>query len=201
MMFSKSSFYRPRAITGMASGMFIMTLFGAAWFSWGLAATHISHVWLTTLLACSGLALLVAAISLFRLGRRTARQDGPPNPDQKRALRRMGRWYGIIFAAEFVAIWIAVNFLYHFHGDPYIAPVIALIVGIHFVPLARLFRFPGYYLVAAAIIAVSLLSFDIPCPLRETVVGLGLGAILWFTCAAMIRGGLHLASAKFAALS
>ncbi len=102
--------------------------------------------------------------------------------------------FGIIFGAEIVLIWVTLNILQHFALENYFACAIAVIVGIHFLPLARVFVFRPYYAVAVCMIAVALISLALSFPLRVIVVTLGTGAILWLTCLALIRHGLQLAA-------
>jgi hypothetical protein len=63
--------------------------------------------------------------------------------------KRIAMWLGIIFGIEIVLIALASILLSVFQADRFIAPTAALIVGIHFFPLARLFRVPVYYLTGA----------------------------------------------------
>jgi hypothetical protein len=59
---------------------------------------------------------------------------------------------------------------------------ISLVVGAHFIPLARLFRFPLYCVTAIAILVCDFVSLAIFKADAITVaVGIATGAILWMT--------------------
>jgi len=68
-----------------------------------------------------------------------------------------------------------------------ILPAIAVIVGLHFIPLARLFDFPLYYWTEAAMVFVAVASFAIGnAALRQAITCLGCGLSLWLTSAVLL---------------
>lgn len=182
-----------RAITGAAFSVMMMTLFGTAWLAWGLHSMQADSPWLIAALVLPAIALLVPGFGMFQLGRRATKRAAPLTADQKRAQRQMGRTYGIVVGAEGLLIFLAVNVLTNLHLDPYIMTAVAAIVGLHFLPLARLFRVPLYYWVGGVIVADALLSLALSSPTREIAVGLSMGAILWLTCVLVLRQGFQLA--------
>ena len=72
----------------------------------------------------------------------------------------MGIWYGIIFGAEGVTIPVVCGLLVHFRQTAFILPAIALVIGLHFYPMARIFkRTIDYYLATwTCIVAFSALA-------------------------------------------
>lgn len=182
-----------KVLTGTAFGVLMMTMFGGVWLAWGLLNLRTGSPWLIAALAPAGIALLVPCFGMFQIGRRAGKQAAPLTSEQKRVQRKMGRTFGIIFAAEGVGILVAVNVLNNLHLESYVLTAIAAIVGLHFLPLARLYRFPLYYVVGAVMVLDALISLALASPLREIAVGLSMGAILWLTCAAVLRRGFLLA--------
>jgi len=84
------------------------------------------------------------AISLFRTAK-----NFPPlvSGADKAEGKRMGIWYGIIFGAEGITIPVACGLLVHYKQTQFILPAIAMIIGLHFYPMARIFkRTIDYYL-------------------------------------------------------
>jgi hypothetical protein len=70
------------------------------------------------------------------------------------------------------------------HYPDYILCGIAFIVGVHFFPLAALFRTPLYYGTALAGTAIGLIGFFMTdAALRQKVVGISFGVLLWATAA------------------
>ncbi len=56
------------------------------------------------------------------------------SPEDAAIGKRISMWFGIVFGTEIVLIALASILLSAFQGDRFIAPVTALIVGIHFLP-------------------------------------------------------------------
>ncbi len=173
------------ALRGMASGVFFMAFFGTLWGSIGVGGVAgWAAPWPTVLVVLIGVALLVGAVALWRgSGRlRDAATWEQDNTD---------RWFVLIVALEGVAIAIAsvvCNATGHF---ALFFPIMALIVGIHFFPLARLFQAGTHYLTGALLCVVGLVALLV-VPVTATlggreimarwlVVGAGCAVILWGT--------------------
>jgi len=115
--------------------------------------------------------------------------------------KRIWVWFGIIFGIEFVLIAISSTLLSTFQRDVFIAPSIALIVGIHFLPLSRLFRVPvfsitGGLLSVLALVALIALLLGLPIagssPYNWSLfVGIGTTLILWLTAVYITQFGLR----------
>ena len=59
----------------------------------------------------------------------------------------MGMWFGIIFGAEGLAIFVGINIVTNLGYPDLVIPTLALVVGLHFFPLAKIFkRTVDYYL-------------------------------------------------------
>jgi hypothetical protein len=75
---------------------------------------------------------------------------------------------------------------------------VALVVGLHFFPLARLFRMPLYYFTGTALCVVSIATM-ILAPILDyseavwfVLPGLGSGLVLWTTGAMLVVAGLEM---------
>ena len=116
-----------------------------------------------------------------------------PSAEQAAASREKGRRFGWISAIEGSAIFLTIVFLNVAHLPQYIAPVIAIIVGLHFFPLASLFGRSVYYATGLLGCAIGITGLVISDPtLRTTFVGLSFGSLLWLTVAAVLVEGLSL---------
>jgi hypothetical protein len=81
-----------------------------------------------------------------------------------------------------VAIFVATGLLVKTGHLGVLAPVVAVIVGIHFVPLARALPAPAYYVSAAALVGLGLVSLGVAdWAARLTLVSAGAAVILWST--------------------
>jgi hypothetical protein len=158
-------------ITNMRStGVTILGVMGGIWWLAGLAFA--GALSLTT--ALPGLA---AATLLVAVARRIT--NGPIDDAER---RRTGKLIAYASAAEGVAIFVSNNVLLNFGLASYILCGMAVIVGLHFLPLARGLRLPVYYLTAAVLTALGLVACFMHDPSqRNLVVGLGSASTLWIS--------------------
>ncbi|WP_146239619.1 hypothetical protein [Curtobacterium sp. MCSS17_011] len=125
------------AVTGVASGLVLMAVFSLWWASdtytgWPTAAGTVVMV----VSAVAAVVFLVQAVRLFVAGRRLSTVLSAS--DQAR--KPNSALFGAVFGAEGVLIGIAVGVLGANGLDRFIVPTIAVIVGLHFYPMARVFR-------------------------------------------------------------
>ncbi len=172
---------------GISYGVFLMAFFSLMWGSWGVAALNGLGGWLLWLVVdFIFLVLLTGGIFLIASSRHLRRAT----LEQSKAWSRRGRWFGIIFGAEGVLIGIAVSICYVANHTDVIAPAIALVVGLHFIPLARVFRRKLDYWTGTITCLVALVGmFFVPNTLvvgnydiegKPAFVGLFTALILWF---------------------
>jgi hypothetical protein len=98
----------------------------------------------------------------------------------------MGKWFGIIFGAEGLGIFIGINIVINLGHPELTIPVIALVVGLHFYPMAKIFkRTIDYYLATwSTIIAVLAIVFTLNKTMTESAVFAftGIGLAMATTC-------------------
>lgn len=133
------------AIQSIAGGLLLMAFFTMAWA--GIGSGNLGGVGQYAVIFVFGVpcGMFVAySISLFRAARHF-----PPlvSEEDKAEGKKMGIWYGIIFGAEGVTIPLICGLLAYLQLMQYVVPAIALIVGLHFYPMAKVFnRIIDYYL-------------------------------------------------------
>jgi hypothetical protein len=128
---------------GLTGGSLWLISAGTASAIWALLT--IQTVAATT--AAAGFGAVAAALIVSGIGLiRKARREPMDTSSELSVRRKMMRRFVIIVAAEIIA-WLVVNMvcLLVLHRSRYIVPLDILIVGIHFLPLARLFQVPRYY--------------------------------------------------------
>ena len=159
-------------LIGRSKGAVILAFFGAAWMVAGLlesrraSAVAISVVCLTT--------LLIAGVALAQLRRR---------PLRSHASTFNRRAYGIINAIQWLLIFATAALLPVVGLRDWVAPVSIMIVGLHFLPLARMFD-KFYYATGLSLmlLAAAYPFFSGQGPKSSD--GLfGAGLILWATAA------------------
>jgi len=143
------------AITGIASGLMLMTLFTTMWACIANAGLKGRDFYLVLICFCLLAAtFLVSGLSLFRRAKRFAPSTSESDIAEK---KKSGMWFGIIFGAEGLGIVIAVNVVINIGHPELVIPAIALVVGLHFYPMAKIFkRKIDYYLATWATLIAAL---------------------------------------------
>lgn len=179
----------PRAaVRGTSLGVIFMALFGTLWAGIGIGGLQ---GWGSTGLLIAavliGLLLLSGGISLFAASKHLSQ---PAAPETHR-WKRVWIWFGIIFTIEGVAIGVASAICTATNHFNFLFPLMAIIVGVHFIPLARLFRTKSHYVTGTlqTLLAMVTLLFvpenatldGHPVIAWWLVVGFGSALILWAT--------------------
>lgn len=133
------------AVRSITISMFLMAGFTVAWSS--IAAVGLAPAARVLVVSVFGLLSLLigsSAVRFFVLAKQL------PELSSKTDLafnKRMKKAYRLVFSAEGVCIGVAAGLLNGFHEQQFVMPTIALIVGLHFIPMARIFhRTLDYYL-------------------------------------------------------
>lgn len=176
------------AVFGAANGVMFMTIFGALWASIGIIGSReFGAPWLLVLSGVVTLILLIGAISLFGKARN---MNNAVTPKERKDWKRINQKFGLIFGLEGLAIFIAsviCNIINHFEV---FFPIMAIIVGIHFFPLAQLFREKFYYGTGAVLCILGIISLflptnatfgDVSLIVTSTFIGFGSALTLWVT--------------------
>lgn len=167
------------ALRGRATGVLFLSGFGGLWFLLGLAASQRLSLPTACALA-AGLVALVAGTVLLRR-RSAALPASRLDPEEQ---RQAGRTFGRVNAAQWAAIVLIAVVLGRLHLDAYTPAAVTVVVGLHFFPLARLFRSPQHHVTGAALVlwgAVCLLL--VPRDVLQSTSAFGTGAILWTAAA------------------
>lgn len=128
----------PRGLTrGVASGLILMAAFTMWWasdtfYGWDRAAAVVT-------VGVCGVAALVFVVHAVRLLRAERGHPALPSEDG-RGKRPNGALFGAVFGAEGLLIGLSVALLSSNGLDRFIVPTIAIIVGLHFFPMARVFH-------------------------------------------------------------
>lgn len=164
----------PRALLdGVVLGLVLMAVFTVAWSAntLGTWPGPVGAV-VTAMGLAAGAWFVVTAV---RLARTRGRASTDLSPDDARWQRRSGRAFGLVFALEGVVIVAAVNALAAVGRPDLVLPTVALVVGLHFYPMARIFRRRIDTWLATALSAVGLagiVALLLTDASRDTVWGL-----------------------------
>jgi hypothetical protein len=145
---SAPNFYRN---LGLAGGSLWLIEAGMGFAIWSLATIHSSLATaLPALAAITAVGLLIFGIRLILITRKLPHE---PEQDPQRGPRLLRR-FGLVVAAEAVGCTIVSLGCSLTHHSKLIVPLTLIVVGLHFLPLASLFRVPRYNMLGALFCAI-----------------------------------------------
>jgi hypothetical protein len=158
-----------------SGAIMVMSAFAAIW--WMIGAAQSGRGSLIMYSIGIGISALLVALDRWHGGRSAAREER----------KRRGRIVGMASAVEGIMIFAAATVLAKLGRRDLIAPAVAIIVGLHFLPLARWFPAPIYYLTAALLIAVGMTGATIQdVAARVLTICFGAAAALWLSCGVVL---------------
>lgn len=175
----------PPALRGPAIGIIVSGLFAALWANWSsplLSRLPAPYGWVAVcvVVAASG-TLLLAGVAMFLRARRPSLATGGGS-----ASRGVRRGFLVVLAGEIVALNIAAFLLASHHALQYLPPAVAVVVGLHFLPLAKLFRAPHFFATAivmtmAGVLAAIAVAGGSPATAADGLAELACAVALWGT--------------------
>lgn len=138
-------------IAGQAYGAMFFAGFGSLWLLMGFGFLHQLNCLVGALVLVILFALLLPALCL---GRRAAanRPAGPATAIEAVREREVERTFHRVNAAQYVAIPLVILGMNLLHRPEWIAAGIAVVVGLHLFPLARLFGNPTHNITGSALV-------------------------------------------------
>jgi hypothetical protein len=181
--------------TGSALGQMFFAGFGTLWMMAWCLQRHGVDWSLLALILIAGASLFLRAWCDFRAFARLVERNGDTaTAEAEQSRKRIFRW---INATQWLTL-LAANFGLNAWGHPeWVTPVGILIVGVHLLPLARLFRAPRHNVTGLALIAVALAyPWMVHDGSHYSAGDFATGAILWLsTLYGFLRGHLGEGSA------
>lgn len=151
-------------MTGPQLGLIIPAAFGGIWAIAGTAGLSAPSRNIGV-----AAALAISAVLVFAALKAPLRTDGYFDSTV----------YGVSVALEVVAIVAAVVFLNRAHQPSFILPVIAVIVGLHFIGMWRATQNFLFVWLACVLCAVGAAALPFPPLARAPVAGIGAALALW----------------------
>jgi hypothetical protein len=176
-------------LKGRIVGAAILTLFGSWWLIVSLLYWRSRPGWsVSAALAASLLLLALCVLRLVAIPATTGLRD----PAAAAKGKRIGMLFGIIFGLEGGLIALCSVLLGRYHLGFWIPFVVAVIVGLHFLPLAHVFEAPIYYWTGSLCTLGVLGCLLIPAAAtRLLCVGLVMNAVLWGTAIVLLGQTRH----------
>lgn len=127
------------AIRSVGTGLIMMAVFTGIWagIAYGIGLAGSSYQWLLLLFFLCMIMFVIQGIRFFGIARK---YPSIQSPEAAAEGKKMGMWFGIIFGAEGLFIFLGINLVRNLGHPDLIIPVIALVVGLHFYPMARIFK-------------------------------------------------------------
>ncbi len=169
------------AVVGAGRGALVGAMFGAGWLGWGLGRAEAFNGFTAPAFGFTALLLFAGSIYFVHKGR-LLRKRYPAAADSKRQTVR--KRFLFIVLMEVLAIVFSSILAYRLHRSDLATNWCAMIVGLHFLPLARIFRAP--HLIVRGIL-VTLWCVVCRALFRSNALvistSLGTGILLWGSCA------------------
>lgn len=159
-----------------AWGALIMSFFGAVFASLTLY-WHLNFSGIALVVPFLGFLLIgLAAMYVIRLP-----GDGiKPTPKEERAIM----WSSI---GEGIGLFLTSNIVINLHRPDLLLPSMALVVGLHFLPIAFAAGFRPFYVLGAALIVAATVGFVMGAPMGGEVSGLMAAGAVWLASGIAIR--------------
>jgi hypothetical protein len=159
-----------------AWGAIIMGFFGAVFAAVTLAwQYHVAGLVLAAPFAAFA-AIALAAAYVLRL-------PGTGVEPSERA-GRVIMWSSI---GEGVGLFVAANVVQNLHRPELLLPAMALVVGLHFLPIAAAAPFRPFYVLGGALILAAVAGVLVAPPLGGAIAGFAAGTALWVAALLAIR--------------
>ena len=173
----------------------IFSIAGSLWLVFGAYLLNILAISVVLVLAGCGLVWAILSI-------RAKTDDvasAPVSAEEQKRNDWASRRFNMVNIAQGVAIFLAVQVWNNLHAAEYLAPTIAVIVGLHFIALAPAFSPAGSYskphLAAGIAMCVIAVVTVVAAPkhsasglyLWGVILGFANGALLWGNAAARLR--------------
>jgi hypothetical protein len=144
---------------------------GAGWMLWSLAFVGSAPRFWSPIVIVLALTILSWSISKVRFVRRRV---GASLDLQSSDM--FGWAFRSVVACEFLLAGGSVLFLISTHRAQMIPMTIAVIVGLHFLPLAKIFRIPTLYVTGISLVLIAVVSLAIPeGNIRNIIICAGIG--------------------------
>jgi hypothetical protein len=159
-----------------AWGALIMSFFGSVFASLTMHwQWHVSGPKLALPFILSAIVALIAAHTIRAPG--TGVQ---PSPKGEKAIM----WSSI---GEGAGLFLVTNIVINLHYPQLLLPAMALVVGLHFLPIAYAEAFRPFYVLGFALIAAAIIGFALAAPMGGELAGLMAAASLWTASIIAIR--------------
>jgi hypothetical protein len=172
------------AVMGNSRGALISEMFGAGWLGLGLGSAKAFNGFVAPAFGFSTLFLFACSMHFIRKGRLLRKQFPVAGTFTQNSILK---WFLLVALLEGSAIALVAIFANRLHHADLAADWCAMIVGLHFLPLAKVFRAPQLGLLGILMILWCAASWAFFQSSAIAVsASLGTGILLWGNCIASL---------------
>ncbi|MGH9406207.1 MAG: hypothetical protein ACRD3D_10280 [Terriglobia bacterium] len=176
-----NSSYQPQRALDAARGALIEAMFGAGWLGWGLGEAKAFTGLVGPAFGSLELLLVGCSIYAIREGRRLRRQSPLVPASTRKSFLVVVLWEVLALALVSILAW-------RLHRWDLGSDWCAMVVGLHFLPLARVFRAPrlaviGFVMTLWCVLCLVLFRSNT----LVVSVTLGTGTLLWIGCVSALH--------------
>jgi hypothetical protein len=177
-----TSHFSAGRLRGRMIGSVVCSTFGAVWMYQALYYGYIATPVRLTVISVLTMVLIIWPVIQL------CSYSHLKKTDADRAFwASIARPYWINFAIEWVLCAVVVNWLVHIHRFGLIPHFLGVIIGLHFLPLGKLFRQPLYYATGVVMAVGVLATLAIPAGHMRNIAACGIdGLVLWATAAVLL---------------
>ncbi|MFK3738246.1 hypothetical protein [Massilia sp. TN1-12] len=169
-------------LAGRATGAMFFFGFGGLWLEGWAQRSHAGVPWFVGIAVLAILSCAFAWRRYRRYAPALARQEDTPQR------RRAKRVFNIVNAAQWIVILVLGNVMANLGYGAWVIPMVIVVVGLHFLPLAHVFAYWPHFATGAAMVGFALLYPFIASGGPASPLGfLGAGLILWCSAAWALR--------------
>jgi hypothetical protein len=129
--------FQAEAVIGTGRSALIVAMFGAGWLGWGLGQAGAFTGFVGPAFGLIELLLLACSISVIRKGRLLRKQYPPMPASTREAIRKS---FLLVVFMEVVGLLLVCILANRLHRPDLATDWCAMVVGLHFLPLAKVFR-------------------------------------------------------------
>lgn len=168
------------AVIGAGRGALVEAMFGSGWLGWGLGGAHGFNGLTGPALGFTTLFLMGWSIYTIEKGRRFRKRYPGGGASARRTVRK---WFLLVALMEVVGILFVSILASRLHRADLAGDWCAMIVGLHFLPLGKIFRAPNLIVLGVLMVLWCALCWALFRTDRIALsASLGTGILLWGSC-------------------
>ncbi len=172
--------FHAEAVIRAGRGASIGVMFGAGWLGWGLGNAKAFNGFVGPTFGFITLFLLACSIYFIHKGRLLRKQYPAAGASTRQTILK---WFLLVVLLEVCAIALVSMLANRLHRADLATDWCAMIVGLHFLPLAKIFRAPNLNVLGILMTLWCVLCWALFQPSMIAISApLGTGILLWGTC-------------------